>query len=72
MSKKMRFAIIGAGVIAPLHARAIVSHPEAELAAVVDAVPEKAAKIAEEFGAAHVYTDTRQMLQELPRRTWTR
>lgn len=64
MSKKMRFAIIGAGVIAPLHARAIVSHPEAELAAVVDAVPEKAAKIAEEFGAAHVYTDTQQMLQE--------
>lgn len=64
MSKKMRFAIIGAGVIAPLHTRAIVNHPDAELVAIVDAVQEKAAKLAEEYGAVHVYGTVEQMLKE--------
>jgi UDP-N-acetyl-2-amino-2-deoxyglucuronate dehydrogenase len=45
------FAIVGCGVIAPTHARAIGDIPNAELRAVVDVVPERAQKLAAEFGA---------------------
>ena len=45
------FAIVGCGVIAPTHARAIGDIPNAELRAVVDVVPERARKLAAEFGA---------------------
>lgn len=44
------FAIVGCGVIAPFHARCIASIPNAELRACVDTVPEKAEKLAAEFG----------------------
>jgi predicted dehydrogenase len=44
------FAIVGCGVIAPMHAEAIKSIPNAELRALVDVVPEQARKRAEEFG----------------------
>ena len=49
----MRFAIIGAGVIGTVHARLIDSLPDqdATLAAVVDIVGEKAAALAEQYGA---------------------
>jgi len=50
------FAIVGCGVIAPIHARCIASLPAAELRAVVDVVPERAARLAAEFGGA-AYTD---------------
>ncbi|MFE5323902.1 Gfo/Idh/MocA family protein [Paenibacillus sp. NPDC056579] len=64
MSQKIRFAVIGAGVIAPLHARAIQQHPEAELVAFVDSVKEKAEKLAKEYGVSEVYGDIRELLQE--------
>ncbi|MBE1444619.1 Gfo/Idh/MocA family protein [Paenibacillus sp. OAS669] len=62
--KKIKFAIIGAGVIAPLHARAIQQHPEAELVAVVDSVPGKAQQLAEEYGIPHVYEQIGQLLKQ--------
>ncbi|MEC0241061.1 Gfo/Idh/MocA family oxidoreductase [Paenibacillus dokdonensis] len=64
MTKKMRFAIVGAGVISPLHARAIVNHPEAELTAIVDEVQEKAEALAKEFGSPPIYATLEQMLKE--------
>jgi len=40
----IKFALAGAGYIAEIHARAIQRHPQAELAAVVEKFPEKAAE----------------------------
>lgn len=50
-AEKTGFAIIGAGVIGPFHARAIASLPDARLVAVYDIIPEAAQKLAAEFGA---------------------
>lgn len=47
---KFRFGLVGAGVIGPFHAEAIRDIPEAELTVVADTVPEKARKLAEQFG----------------------
>ncbi|MDQ7095579.1 Gfo/Idh/MocA family oxidoreductase [Desulfosporosinus sp. PR] len=60
--KKMRFAIIGCGRIAPKHAESIVALPEAELVAVCDILPEQAQKFADKYGA-DPYTDYKEMLQ---------
>jgi predicted dehydrogenase len=44
------FGIVGAGVIAPTHARAIAALPAAQLVAVTDVVPESAKAFAEKYG----------------------
>ncbi|HEX7737598.1 MAG TPA: Gfo/Idh/MocA family oxidoreductase [Ktedonobacteraceae bacterium] len=62
MGKTFRFGIIGAGVIAPTHAKAISSLPGAELVAVADIVPEKAEQLAETYHLK-AYTDARRMLE---------
>ena len=49
-SEPIGWGIIGCGVIAPFHARAVAAVDEARLVAVVDEVPERAAKVGEEFG----------------------
>lgn len=46
----LRFGIIGCGVIGKVHARAIASLPEAELAAVADSVPDLVEALAHEHG----------------------
>lgn len=46
------FGIVGCGVIAPTHARALASLPNARLVAVTDTVAEKAKSFADEHGAA--------------------
>ena len=46
-----RFALLGAGRIGKVHARAIAGDPNAELAAVADAMPEAAEAIARQSGA---------------------
>ena len=51
------FAIIGCGVIAPFHARAIAEIPDARLLAVADEVPERARDVASQFGAEAVAVD---------------
>ncbi len=61
MTKKLRFGIIGCGVIGRIHAQAITSLPDAQLVAVADIIPERAQELAEAF---HVtpYSDFQQML----------
>ena len=49
MTRKLRFGIIGCGVIGSLHAEAITSLPDAQLVAVADIIPELAQKLAEAF-----------------------
>jgi UDP-N-acetyl-2-amino-2-deoxyglucuronate dehydrogenase len=61
MAERLRFGIIGAGVIGPFHAQAIASLPDAELVAVADVVPERARKLAEAYGAT-AYSNAEEML----------
>lgn len=46
----IRFALLGAGRIGKVHARAVTSSPEAKLVAVADAMPEAAHAIASQYG----------------------
>lgn len=48
----LKFALLGVGRIGKVHARAIFSNPDAELAVVADAFPEAARAIADEYGCA--------------------
>src|SRR5579863_4582242 len=61
MTQKLRFAIIGCGVIGPTHAEAINSLPDAELVAVCDVIAERARKLASTYGAT-AYTSLDEML----------
>ncbi len=49
----IRFAIIGAGRIGQVHARAVAAHPEAELVLVYDAFEAPAKALAEAYGVRH-------------------
>jgi UDP-N-acetyl-2-amino-2-deoxyglucuronate dehydrogenase len=51
--EKLRFGILGCGVIGPHHAKAIAGLQSAELVAVADVVPELAEELADEHGCAH-------------------
>jgi predicted dehydrogenase len=61
MTEKLRFGLVGCGVIGPLHAEAIASLPDAQLDAVTDIVAERAEKLAASYGA-RAYTDMNVML----------
>ena len=61
MTKKLRFAIVGCGVIGPTHAEAINSLPGAELVAVCDINHEQGQKLAGSYGAT-AYTNLDEML----------
>lgn len=61
LSKKLRFGIVGCGVIGPTHAEAIQRIPDAELVAVADVVPGQAAKLADTYHAT-AYTSLAEML----------
>lgn len=50
-AEKIGFAIVGAGVIGPFHAKAITAQPDARLVAVCDEIPAAAEKLAAEYGA---------------------
>ncbi|WP_409344697.1 Gfo/Idh/MocA family protein [Paenibacillus sp. MBLB4367] len=63
MNKTYRFGILGAGVVAQFHARAIKLSERAELAAVCSSRLEKAQEFAGEFGAEQAYDDYAQMLK---------
>ncbi|MBN1864471.1 MAG: Gfo/Idh/MocA family oxidoreductase, partial [Victivallales bacterium] len=47
--KKLRFAVVGCGVIAPSHIEAIASHDNSEVACLCDIIPERAAAMAEKY-----------------------
>ena len=61
--EKVRFGIIGCGIIAPFHADAIVNNERGELVAVCDIEEEKARKFQQKYGVPHYYTDYREMLE---------
>ncbi|HEY0754520.1 MAG TPA: Gfo/Idh/MocA family oxidoreductase [Ktedonobacteraceae bacterium] len=61
MVEKLRFGLVGCGVIGPFHARALDSLPDVELCAVTDCVAERAQKLAGQHGA-RAYTDLAEML----------
>ena len=62
MAERLRFGVVGCGVIGTTHAAAIAGLPDAELVAVTDSVPERAKKLGEEYGVPY-YTELRQMLE---------
>src|SRR5205807_274168 len=57
------FGIIGAGVIAPTHCKAIQAIPNARLVSVCDLERSRADALAMRFGARHVCTDVRELLE---------
>ena len=50
MTKKVRFAIIGAGRIGYVHAGSVFENPDAELVYIVDPFTESAQRVADAFG----------------------
>jgi UDP-N-acetyl-2-amino-2-deoxyglucuronate dehydrogenase len=62
-NSKIRFAVIGAGAIAPAHIKAIAANSNAELVAIADSVEDKAKARAQEYGIPYAYKDYQEMLQ---------
>jgi predicted dehydrogenase len=63
MSKdKVRFGLVGGGVIAPFHVKAINASPLAELAGIADIREDAGKKLADEHGVSFT-TDYREMLR---------
>jgi predicted dehydrogenase len=58
----LNFALAGAGYIAEIHARAIQHHPEAEMVAVVEKFPERAAAFTQTHKLAAKYTTVEKMI----------
>lgn len=63
MSREVRWAIVGCGVISPTHAKAIAAVPSAELVATCDVIPERAQKLAEEYGARAWCEDYNELMK---------
>lgn len=61
--QKVKLGLIGCGRIAKNHLDAVSQIPEAEFVAVCDNIPEKAQKVADEYGINKIYTDHREMLK---------
>lgn len=62
MAFTVRTGLIGCGKIARTHARALAGLAESEFVAVCDAVPERAAALADEHGVPHRYADAEELL----------
>jgi UDP-N-acetyl-2-amino-2-deoxyglucuronate dehydrogenase len=63
MDEKIGFGIIGCGVIAPFHAKAIQETPDAELVAACDPVEEAARKFSAEHNNLPYHTNLEEMLK---------
>src|SRR2546423_6790514 len=61
MTSKLRFGIIGCGVIGHIHAEAIATLPDAQLVAVVDTVLKPTQELMDEFHVTH-YENLQEML----------
>jgi predicted dehydrogenase len=61
---KLKWGIIGCGVIAPWHADSVVASAHADLHAVCDIDAPKGEAFAERYGGVSFYEDYRQMLQQ--------
>ncbi len=64
MKRKVKWAIVGCGVISKCHADALSLAENAELYAVCDIIKEKAEKLAEEFSVPKVYTKLEDVLND--------
>ncbi|HZO91841.1 MAG TPA: Gfo/Idh/MocA family oxidoreductase [Chthonomonadaceae bacterium] len=64
MRPETGFGVIGVGTWGGLHARVYASTPGAHLAAICDANGERARQVGEACGAARIYTDYRQLLDD--------
>ncbi len=62
--RKIRIGMIGAGAIAPMHCRGILSHPSGELVALADSSRERADALAREFRIPTVYRDYRKLIDD--------
>lgn len=60
---KVRFAVIGAGMIGNAHARALTGLDTAELVVIADLVQDKAAAMAQQWGVAEATTDVAGLLR---------
>ncbi|MDR3318087.1 MAG: Gfo/Idh/MocA family oxidoreductase [Clostridiales bacterium] len=60
----VRFGIIGCGVIAPYHARAIEKASDAALVAVCDIIKDKAAAFSQKFGNPRIYQNYKKLLSD--------
>ena len=64
MARKLRVGAVGiGGIFNACHAPVWLNHPEVELVAVCDIIPEKAHKFAEVHGIAHAVTDYRDLVK---------
>lgn len=64
-SSKIRFGIVGCGVISPTHAAALKQLPDdAELVAVADVLPERAKALAEKFGVKKIYASDEALIAD--------
>ena len=63
MNDRVRIGIIGVGIIGKSHVQAYKAVPEAEVVAVADLRADEAARVAQEHGIPHVYTDYRELLR---------
>ncbi|NYE03495.1 putative dehydrogenase [Bacillus niacini] len=61
--KKLKIGVIGAGSLSEAHFEAYKNNPNVELMAVCDLVEERAAKKAEKYKIANVYTDYSEMVK---------
>jgi len=64
LRERLRFGIIGCGVVAPTHAVALDGIETAELVAVADTSPSRAENFAREFRVPRVYFDHRHLLDD--------
>ena len=62
MREPLRFAIVGCGVISPIHALSLAELPSAKLVAVCDIVPERAEALASQYGV-EAYLDYEVMFK---------
>ena len=62
--KRIRTAVIGCGAIGEFHARCYANNPKADLAYVVDIIPEKARDVGEQHGATNAIADYREALAD--------
>jgi len=62
--RKTRFGVVGAGLWGSFHCKTLNSIEAAELYAVCDLNPERAAEMQRQFGATKVYTDYRELIAD--------
>lgn len=61
--QKVKLGLIGCGRISKNHLDAVSQIPEAEFVAVCDCIPDKAQKVAAEYGITKIYSDHHEMLK---------